>query len=113
MITMSMRGQKIDIARLQAQNPEKMALSGLPKGRDGKQLFPSMNARGDIIGRNGSIAIPREQVAREYHKVNPKAVKQIALRDIKQEVFASDTPAQAVAKHKEAQRKVRKMEDRS
>lgn len=113
----TMRGQKIDIARLAAQNPEKMALSGSPKGRNGKKAVPGMNARGDILGKGGKVVIPREQVARDYHKANPKAVKQIAMRDIRQELFAAPTPAQAIANHKEAmaaaktQRKQRKIVD--
>jgi hypothetical protein len=105
MVTTTMRGKKLDMARLVAHNLEKIAVSGLPRGgrdRRGNTLHPGMNARGDVLGKGGSIAIPREKVAREYHRTNPKAVKQVSLKDIKQEVFASDTPAQAVQKHKEA-----------
>ncbi len=115
----SMRGQTVDMALLAAQNPHKVALNGVPRGKrnyGAPKGLPVMNARGDVLGKGGVIAVPREQVAREYHKNNPKAVKQMALRDVKKEVMAFDTPAQALAKAKEAamaqaQNKKRKIVD--
>jgi hypothetical protein len=86
----TMRGHRIDMAKLVAQNSHKRALGNA-----------NMNAKGDIIGVDGTIIVTRENVAREYHKSNPKAVKQVSLRTIDQEVVAFDTPAQAVAKQKE------------
>lgn len=96
MRTNTMRGRPLDMARLIAQNPNKIALGNA-----------NMNARGDIIGKGGIVKVPREQIARDYHRANPKAVKQVALRDIKQEVMVFDTPAQAIAKVKEQQKKRR------
>jgi hypothetical protein len=91
MQTLSMRGKAVDMNRLIAQNSHKRALGNA-----------NMNARGDILDQNGTITVSRESVAREYHKtVNPKAVKQVPLRSIRQEAAtAFDTPAQAVAKQK-------------
>jgi len=84
----SMRGKMVDMARLAAENATKIALGNA-----------QMNARGDLLGSGGNVVKSREQMARDYHSVNPKAVKQIALRDIKREVFA--TPAEALASARE------------
>ena len=86
----TMRGYRIDMAKLIAQNSHKRALGNA-----------NMNTRGDIIGMDGNIVVSREDVAREYHKSNPKAVKQVSLRNINQEAVTFDTPAQAVARQKE------------
>lgn len=80
----SMRGKVIDMARLAALNANKIALGNA-----------SMNARGDLIGPGGRVVKSQEQIAREYHAVNPKGVRQVALRDIKREVFVS--PQEAIA----------------
>jgi len=85
----SMRGQTVDMARLVVENANAVALGNA-----------SMNVRGDIIGTNGNVVKSREQIVQEYHATNPKAVKQVALRDIHNEVFAS--PAEAVAAAREA-----------
>lgn len=103
MKTLSMRGKSVDMASLMAQNSQKIALGNA-----------NMNARGDIIGPGGKVVKPREQLAREYHRSNPKAVKQVALRDIKQEVMDSGppvTPAQAMEKLKKDQKSQRKIVD--
>lgn len=94
----TMRGQSLDMARLMAQNQYKLALGNA-----------SMNARGDIV-EGGKIVKPREQIAREYHRNNPKAVKQVALRDLANEVLV--TPAEAIATAKEEGKfKKRKLAD--
>lgn len=84
MKVVSMRGEVLDMGRLIAKNEKTVALGNA-----------SMNARGDIVGPGGKIIKRREQVATEYYAANPKAVKQVALRDISKEVFAS--PAEAVS----------------
>ena len=105
MITMTMRGHPFDMNKLLAQNSKKVALGNA-----------NMNARGDIVTKDGAIKIPREQIARQYHRANPKAVKQIPLRSINNEVMTTyDTPAQAVAKQIEliaAQREAAKSKRR-
>ncbi len=107
----SMRGKVLDMGALVNANARKVALGNA-----------SMNARGDIVGRYGVVVKPREAVVEDYHAHNPKAVKQVALRDISKEVFVS--PAEAVeaaraalaqkdsAHNPAAQRKPRKIEDR-
>lgn len=82
MKVLSMRGVPVDMSRLIAQNEKAPALGNA-----------KMNARGDIIGRNGEVVKKRETIVQEYY-ASPKAVKQVALRDISTEVF--QTPAQAV-----------------
>jgi hypothetical protein len=94
----SMRGQIIDMARLTTENASKIALGNA-----------AMNARGDIIGVGGRVIKSREQLTRDYHASNPKAVKQIAFRDIKTEVYVS--PAEAVAAHTEMRKPKRKIAD--
>jgi hypothetical protein len=82
MKVVSMRGKVVDMARLSAENADRVAVGNA-----------SMNARGDLLGPGGSVIATREQIARDYHASNPKAVKQVALRDLKQEVFVSPTEA--------------------
>ncbi len=80
----TMRGDTLDMSRLIAQNEKVVALGNA-----------SMNARGDIVGQGGQVLRSRENVSQDYYNRNPKAVKQVALRDISGEVFMS--PAQAMA----------------
>ena len=94
----TMRGASLDMARLMAQNQYQLALGNA-----------SMNARGDIV-EGGKVVKPREQIAREYHRNNPKAVKQVALRNISDEVFLSPSEAMAAAKE-EGKFKKRKLTD--
>jgi hypothetical protein len=83
----SMRGRVFDMSQLVANNQKAVALGNA-----------SMNARGDIVNRKGDIVKPRAQVIPQYNSDNPKAVKQVALRDIPSEVFI--TPAEAAAAFK-------------
>lgn len=89
MFVRSMRGQKVDMAKLAADNADQIAVGNA-----------SMNARGDIVGPHGVVMKSHEQIVREYHARNPKAVKQMALRDIKREVFVSPQEAVATAREK-------------
>lgn len=83
MKVVSMRGMPLDMGRYLAMHEGQVAVG------NGK-----MNARGDLIGRGGGIVTPREQVAQEYHRANPKAVRNVSLKDISAEVMAS--PAEAL-----------------
>lgn len=85
-----MRGKTLDMGKLIALNSHKRALGNA-----------NMNAKGDILGEHGVITVAREETAREYHRVNPKAVRQVPLRNINQETVAYDSPAEAVAKQRE------------
>jgi hypothetical protein len=80
----SMRGVVLDLAQIMAQN-EKVVAVGNAK----------MNARGDQVGPGGKVIKRREQVAKEYHESNPKAVKKISLKEVEPDVFLS--PAEAVS----------------
>lgn len=80
----SMRGVVLDLAQIMAQN-EKVVAVGNAK----------MNARGDQVGPGGKVIKRREQVAKEYHEANPKAVRKISLKEVEPDVFLS--PAEAVA----------------
>ena len=80
----TMRGQTLDMGRLIAQNEKAVALGNA-----------SMNARGDIVGAGGNVVRAREDVAKDYYNRNPKAVKQVSLRNISSEVFVS--PAEGIA----------------
>jgi hypothetical protein len=98
----TMRGKHIDMARLVAENAHKIALGNA-----------SMNARGDIINR-GQVVKSNEQITSEYHAHNPKAVRQVALRNIEREIL---TPAEAMQsirdeKTKKARKIVEEPEER-
>jgi hypothetical protein len=95
MKVLSMRGKTVDMARLAAENANKIAVGNA-----------SMNAKGDVIGPGGNVVRSREQIVRDYHATNPKAVKQIALRNIKSEVFVSPAEALAVADKPKSKRKI-------
>ncbi len=80
----TMRGVEIDMTRIMLMNEKAHAVGNA-----------QMNARGDIMGLGGVIIKSREQTSQEYHQTNPKAVKQVALKDLIEEVFQS--PAEALA----------------
>lgn len=82
----TMRGELIDMSLLVAKNENAIALGNA-----------SMNARGDIIGPNGEVLKARSMVAQDYYAANPKAVKQVALRNLSAEVFVSPAEAAATA----------------
>ena len=96
MLTMTMRGRKLDMARLVALNANKAALNGRPRS------MANMNARGDLLASGAKVLILREQLTKEYHRNNPKAVKPMALRDVRSEVMCADTPQQAVSNQRKA-----------
>lgn len=83
----TMQGKTIDVGAIMAQNETTIALGNA-----------SMNARGDIVGPGGAIIRRKEQVAQEYHKSNPNAVKTVSLKDLQPDVFM--TPADAVTEAK-------------
>ncbi len=83
----TMQGKTLDIGAIMAQNETAIALGNA-----------SMNARGDIVGPGGAIIRRKEQVAQEYHKSNPNAVKTVSLKDLQADVFM--TPADAVTEAK-------------
>jgi hypothetical protein len=94
----SMRGELLDVGLYLAQNEEMIALGNA-----------GVNARGDQIDKRGQIVKTRAEIAAEYHAKNPKAVKQVALKNLDSEVYKS--PAQAVKALEEKAKKSRKITD--
>jgi len=66
----SYRGVRVDMAALMMKHEKDVALGN---GR--------MNARGDIIGRGGKVVKKREDLIREYHENDPKAVTKVSIHD--------------------------------
>lgn len=89
MLIRTAKGEMVDIDKYIAENEEMIALGNA-----------SMNARGDIVGRGGKVVTKREDIALAYNNRNPKAVKQVALKDLQDEVFK--TPQQAVKELQQA-----------
>ena len=85
----SMRGREIDLAAAMIRHGEKPAVGNA-----------SMNARGDIIGHGGKVIRKHEDVVMEYHRANPKSVRQAGLRDIAAQVMTPAEAAKAVAQQK-------------
>ncbi len=80
----SMKGAILDLNQVMAANEKSVAIGNA-----------KMNARGDVIGPGGKVVKRREQVAQEYHQLNPKAVRKVSLKDAEPDTFM--TPAEAVA----------------
>jgi hypothetical protein len=81
MARLTMRGAKIDMDQLVRTNGHKVALGNA-----------GVNARGDKIGSGGVVLQTREQVMSEYNVGNPKAVRQVGLNDIRQEMLMTTQP---------------------
>jgi hypothetical protein len=112
----SMKGEEVDMTRLMAENENVIALGNA-----------SMNARGDRIGARGQILQRREVVTQQYYAQNPKAVRQVSLRNIAVDapttfatpeeavaaaMKAASTPKAPTQAVREAPRKARKIEDK-
>lgn len=78
----SMRGDVIDMERLRIQNGDVVALGNASK-----------NARGDIVGQNGTVVKTQEQIEQEWAASRAKKAAQSKPVDIK----AEQSLAQAVA----------------
>lgn len=79
----SVKGEWLDVGLYLAQNEEMIALGNA-----------GLNARGDVLDKRGNVIKTAADIAAEYHAKNPKAVKQISIKDLNSEVLM--TPAQAV-----------------
>lgn len=66
----SRRGKKVDMNALLMKHEKDVALGNA-----------NMNARGDIIGRGGKVVTKREDLIREYHQNDPKAVTKVSIHD--------------------------------
>lgn len=72
----SMRGHEVDIGALMTRHETSVAVGNA-----------SMNARGDVIGKGGSVIQSRDEIAQEYHRSNPKAVRNVSLSDLSGEMM--------------------------
>ncbi len=89
----TMRGRRIDLSAIIAQNEKAIAIGNA-----------KMNARGDKIGPGGKIIKRQEEIVSDYYRSNPKAVKQVSLRNIAPDVFETAvTPVEALAAMKSKQ----------
>ncbi len=78
-----MRGERVDFARYMSEEGDRAALGN-----------GQMNARGDILDKDGNIVTTRAEISASYYKTSSKAVKQVSIKDIADQVYPS--PAQAV-----------------
>jgi hypothetical protein len=78
-----MRGKLVDMEALRTRHAESPAIGNA-----------KMNARGDIIAKDGSVIVPREQIVQAYYASNPQGVKHASLKQASAETF--ETPQQAV-----------------
>jgi hypothetical protein len=83
MKVVSMLGVTLDMGKYIAENEEMVALGNA-----------NMNARGDIVDKNGNVIKKREDIAAEYYNNNPNAVRQVGVKNLEKEVFK--TPAEMV-----------------
>jgi hypothetical protein len=60
----SFKGKEVDVSSILEQNATTLAVGNM-----------RVNARGDLIGKNGKILKTREQLENEYVRNNPDAVK--------------------------------------
>ena len=62
-VVISHRGKQVNLTALKAANGKMLSAGNA-----------HVNARGDVLGKNGKIIKTREQIASEYYSKNPKAV---------------------------------------
>jgi hypothetical protein len=81
----SAMGEMIDMAALASRNSHVVALGNA-----------GMNARGDIVDRQGNVLKSRDVIVQEYYNSSPKRVTQtVSLKDLGDEIL---TPAQVIEK---------------
>lgn len=67
----SMRGKEVDMGGLSNVNGDVVAIGNA-----------RMNARGDLLGKNGKVVKTAEDLAREYHKTVSKTVATVPLDQV-------------------------------
>lgn len=80
----SMRGVIVDMDALRAANEKTVAVGNA-----------KMNARGDIMGHNGTIAVPREEIIRQVYN-NSAQSQNVSLKPAVTDTW--ETPETAVKK---------------
>lgn len=72
----SYRGKDVDIESMAMRNEKAIAIGNM-----------NTNARGDKLGKGGSIKKKREDIVREYYEANPKATKHaVGLRKVQNDM---------------------------
>lgn len=89
MRTLSMRGKQVDFARYYAEQGDAIALGNA-----------SLNARGDLINKNGDIVQTRAEIAAEYHR-SGKSVKHVSIKEVETYANPQEAVATLMAQHKQ------------
>jgi len=79
----SMRGTIVDMEALRTKHATSPAIGNA-----------KMNARGDVIAKDGSVLVSRDKIVQAYYASNPQGVKHASLKQTTAETF--ETPQQAV-----------------
>jgi len=96
----SAKGKNVNMQALMIQNQHTVALGNA-----------RMNARGDILGKNGKIVKTREELAKEYNKTPANKVVSVPLtKDVVQQVKTREIKeatanAEVIKKQKQQQPK--------
>lgn len=83
MIITTAKGKQLNVAALMAANATTPAIGNA-----------SMNARGDLIARDGAIVKRREQIASDYYTNSPTSVQQVSLSSLQADVVDPATALQ-------------------
>lgn len=92
MVHRTMKGVPIDMESIIIANGKKVAVGNM-----------SVNARGDLLGQGGEILQTSSERTQQYYKGNPKAVKDISLKDpVDESTLGIGAPKKEIAKVKKA-----------
>lgn len=78
------QGQLVDYESLMAQHETAVALGNM-----------NLNARGDRLGRGGTIIQTRDQVVQEYYATARRSVQNVSIKQVSPDEFF-ETPQQAL-----------------
>ena len=90
----SARGRDVNMQALKIANQKTVALGNA-----------KMNARGDLLGKNGKIVKTREQLAQEYNKTPPSKVTTVA---VSKTTLAQTKPRDTTSTPANAQQPIKK-----
>lgn len=93
----TLRGKILDLSNVIERHGNKPAVGNA-----------KLNARGDKLGKGGKIIKTHKQITAEYNQASPKAVKNVPLHELQNEVFS---PAEALRANPAIQQKKRKITD--
>lgn len=64
------KGAFVDIDALRIENERTIAVGNM-----------RTNANGDVLGKGGKVVRKRDEIAKQYYKDNPRAVKHASIKD--------------------------------